>query len=283
MKIIWTLAILLIACGNGQPNVADKPVPDSAANSLKRTNDSIQNPFDHRPLLDFDGSYFKKTDSLKEYIIRVFKNDMEGISTSDIKSIKLSQESLIKNLGKTAVYSITFSDQLPEVAYKNAYLIFDEQKKQAAILFLTGIRFIKLKESDPDYLLSGWYQVRGKGYALVYQFDKAGLFNVIFDSADNTGCENGVPIFNASLDCMSYDPFLLQFSNKDWNSDGLNDLQFKGNINSYCAGLENNTGRNDRKPLKTEQVNIVFQTYQRGDSLYWQLADTSLCRKLNHD
>lgn len=276
---------LLIGC-SGQPKGTDTPSPDSLNATAKQPLAVAQNEslLDHRDLLDFDSSYFDKKDSLKEYLIKIFRQDLEGIrSTDDITSISPDQNATLQDLGRVKIYKATFSNDLPEVAPKIVYLVYSVEKRQAALLFLdNSLQLIKLRKSSEDYLIAGTYRVRGKGYFAVYQYNKKNQFDLIFDSSTMGDCDNGIAVMNASLDCVSYDPFDFDFQNVDSDKDGLNDLVFKGTINRYCEGLETNTGRNDRKPLKSEKVTIIFKTSEAKDNLHWNLVDTSVCKKLVH-
>jgi hypothetical protein len=100
---------------------------------------------------------------------------------------------------------------------------------------------------------------------------------------DDQYCGNGIPVYNSSLDCICYEPFMLHFRNFDINNDGLNDLVFSGRVLSFCQGLETGYGRGDRQPLHRDSISISFLTYINKDSLYWKLSDTSICKKINSD
>jgi hypothetical protein len=140
---------------------------------------------------------------------------------------------------------------------------------------------IKIKNIDKTILVAGTYLIRGKGYFVIYKFTKINGFALIFDSSSDKYCNNGIAVYNSSLDCLSYDPFMLEFKNADVNNDGVMDLIFAGKALLFCEGLESGYGRKERKPLKEEQLQIVFETVQDSDSLKWKLTDTSACKILN--
>lgn len=282
MKTICIIVLMLIGC-NGQSVGSDKDISDT----LTRPPEKVvgideKDLLDHRPLLDFDSSYFRNEESFKSYFVQSFSADLGSIDFKDVTEISMYRKSLVSDLGEVSIYSVTFSEELPVVAPKTAYLVYSHEKKQAALLFIDDIELIKLRDSDATNLIAGRFDVRGKGYAVVYKLHHNKQFDLIFNSQETGGCETGVPVYNASLDCISYDPFLMKFHNNDRNKDGLNDLIFTGTVNSYCKGLEYNIGRNDRKPLHSEKVEIIFNAYMINDSLSWQLANTTICSKLIH-
>lgn len=282
MKTFCIIFFIFSGCNN-QSVSSDKEGFDTVSKpSDKVVVAQEKDLLDHRQFIDFDSSYFSNDENLRSYFVKTFSEDLESINPKDIKTISLYRRTSLNDLGETSIYSITFADELPEVAPKSAYLVFSSERKQAALLFLNDIYLIKLRDTDQNYLIAGRYDVRGKGYAMIYQLRQNKQFDVVFNSHANGPCETGVPVYNASLDCISYDPFLLKFKNIDRDKDGLNDLVFNGTINSYCKGLEYNLGRNDRKPLSSQKVEIVFRAVEAKDSLSWQLTDTTICGKLTH-
>lgn len=255
-----------------------KPSPNDVVFNTLNSKD----PFRERGIVDFDAAFLKKKDQFSIYLIKSFKNDFDGVNPNNILSVSLFESKNIIGLGLCDIYKIKLSDNLPEIIGKKAYLIFIKSEMKAALLWLDDLECIKIKNYDTAYYLAGINRYRGKGYFLVYKFsnDNNGVFKLIFDSSDDMFCGNGIPILNNSFDCISYDPAQLHFKNIDLNNDGLNDLMFIGRVLYFCEGLETGYGRNDRKPLRKETLNIVFQTFQDHDSIYWRLMDTTICKKL---
>src|SRR5690606_35241802 len=105
-------------------------------------------------------------------------------------------------------------------------------------------------------------------------------FKRVFSSIAVEVCENGVPVMNADIDCISYSPFLLEFRNIDVNHDGVNDISFVGKVNYYCEGLEANIGRKDRQPLRSQNITITFLTSSQDNIFSWRLKDSSICKQI---
>ena len=51
---------------------------------------------------------------------------------------------------------------------------------------------------------------------------------------------------------------MLVFKNIDVNNDGILDVNFSGEVASYCKGLETGYGRNDRAPIGLSKINFSF-------------------------
>ena len=233
--------------------------------------------------VNFDSIYLHQGDKLNEYLIGSFASDFEGFKSKDIFFNSSYQDINIAGLGHSNIYSIRFSEALPEVVGKKAYLVYNSKVHEAAVLFLDTLTPMKIKKTDTAMLMGGSFQNKGVGYFAVFNVinDKKGRrFFEIFNSSDDHYCSDGIPVYNSSLDCMCYDPFMLNFNNTDINKDGLNDLTFSGYVLTFCKGLETGYGRNERKPLHKDRIDIVFLTHQYGDSLYWTLWDTGVCKKI---
>jgi hypothetical protein len=85
------------------------------------------------------------------------------------------------------------------------------------------------------------------------------LYTILLEIVNSLNyCENGVPVFNNSTDCKSYKPFMLTFKNIDIDNDGILDINFSGEVASYCKGLETGYGRNNRTPVELKKINFSF-------------------------
>lgn len=236
-----------------------------------------------RMFVTFDSLYLNRRDKLNEYLIRSFPTDFEGIKPKEISFNWSYKDINIVGLGRCKVYTILLSNTLPEIIGRKAYLVYDRKAHEAAILFLDTLAPIKIKKADTAMLIGGIFQNKGIGYFTVYTVknDRKGhRLQEIFNSSDNKYCNGGIPVYNSNLDCMCYDPFMLHFNNIDINKDGLNDLTFSGSVLTFCKGLETGFGRNDRKPLRRNRIDIVFLTHRNNDGLYWILSDSGVCKKI---
>jgi len=79
---------------------------------------------------------------------------------------------------------------------------------------------------------------------------------------------------------ISYKPFMLSFKNIDINNDGLLDINFSGQVASYCKGLEMGYGRNDRKPITLTKINFSFILKSENNGAHFKynfLQKDSVC------
>lgn len=166
------------------------------------------------------------------------------------------------------------------LATDSMLLVVSKTLERSILLPFETIHLIKVVPTDPDYLLAGVYEVRGKGYFSIYRFDGKNGFRQIFDSYQTSSCKYGIPVMNATDDCISYNPFFLNFSNEDFNKDGTLDLIFTGKVLYFCKGLEFGYGRKDRKPLKEHSIVVKYATRIYADSISWTLTDSNVCRLL---
>lgn len=278
--MVYLIALTSLSCGHQTASTPLRYVDSSILSD--KTNPKINsNLYSQRTMYAFDGTYLARPDSLKEYVARTFKADLEGINESDVREITFDQNADIETLGLTSIYSIKFSNDLAEVSPKSGYLIYSVAKRQATILFLRQLKLLKLKTWDSTQLISGEYDVRSKGYLLIYRF-KNNEFSAIFNSRDCGECDAGVAISNSSTECISYQPSRLTFVNQDSDGDGLNDLVYTGKVNFYCDRLEVNVGRLDRAPRRSMAIRIVFKQIRHYDSVSWKLSDTACCRTINN-
>jgi hypothetical protein len=111
---------------------------------------------------------------------------------------------------------------------------------------------------------------------MVYRFNGRDGFDLIFNTSNDPSCSGSIPVYNSSLDCISYDPFGLKLEIADVNGDGINDLIFTGKVLFFCQGLETGYGRTDRKALKEKNIKIIFCAGVDRNGPVWRLQDTSV-------
>lgn len=218
--------------------------------------EKISDAIDERSVISFESDSLSKSSNINHYLITKFDKDYEGLNDKDIVSFKLLTAVTIKKFGSVQIYSIGLSENLPEVFTKRNYLIVNVDKKQAALFLVDTLYFIKNTMQDTDVLLAGVEMVKSKGFYVIYDFMGDNKFKEILNTLDY--CKNCVPVFNSSTDCKSYKPFMLTFKNTDINNDGLLDINFSGEVASYCKGLETGYGRNDRAPVELNKINFTF-------------------------
>lgn len=218
--------------------------------------ENISDAIDERSVISFEPDSLSKASNINHYLITKFDKDYEGLKDKDIVSFKLISTVTIKKFGGVQIYSIELSENLPEVFTKRNYLIVNSHKKQAALFLVDTLYFIKSFAQDKDVLLAGVEMVKSKGFYVLYDFMGDNKFKEILNTLDY--CEDGLPVFNSSIDCKSYVPFILTVKNTDINNDGLLDINFSGDIASYCKGLETGYGRNDRAPVELNKINFTF-------------------------
>ena len=245
MKNIFGILLLMISCSSNE-NKQIKSNPTET--TVSAVNDRIVIPFEPDSL---NGSF-----NIAHYLIGKFNKEYEGLKDKDIIGVKLIDSVSVKNFGTAQIYNITLSDNLPEVFTKRNYLIVNKNKKQAALFLLDTLFFIKTSVNDNTILLGGIEKIKAKGFFLIYDFAGENEFKEILNSLDY--CEDGIPVFNNSTDCISYKPFMLDYKNIDMNNDGILDVNFSGEIASYCKGLEVGYGRNDRAPVRLSKINFSF-------------------------
>ena len=235
-------------------------------------------PFSQIKIIDFDNNKIVQ----KDYIVAAFENSFEGINPNQIDSIKFVQTINIRDFGQSDLYKITISKELPEVVAKRAFLVVNKLEKKAALFFFNSYSTLKIRDADTSFFYGGTYTFRGKGYFYIYKLLDKNTFQCIFNTL-NGYCENGIPIYNKGLDCISYDPFELKVQNRDINNDGLLDLTFSGKINYYCDGLEKGIGREDRRPKYQKDLQIDFLVTDSMSVFSWHLLNDSICNLVNRE
>lgn len=246
MKNIFGILLLMISCGS-------KESKQTKVNSIETTISSV----DNRIVIPFEpDSLLNAPSHIAHYLIGKFNKEYEGLKDKDITGVKFIENERVKGFGIVQIYNITLSDNLPEVFTKSNYLVVNKDKKQAALFLLDTLFFIKTSFNDSTILLGGIEKIKAKGFFLIYDFAGENEFKEILNSLDY--CENGIPVFNNSTDCISYKPFMLDYKNIDMNNDGILDVNFSGEVASYCTGLETGYGRNDRPPVEVSKINFTF-------------------------
>jgi len=206
---------------------------------------------------------------LKSILIRYF-TELKEVNDKDIVSVKLIDRKNIYNFGDSKIYEIILSDKLPEVFPKRNYLIVGNKNQLGALVLLDSLIFIKKVRKDDSCLLAGISKVKAYGYFKIYDFKKPNAFIEKLNTMDNG--ENGLPVFNNALDCISYLPAQLHFKNIDVNNDGLLDIVFYGVVASYCKGLETGYGRVDRKPISKTKFTLSFRLkIDKNDNITYEL------------
>ena len=205
-----------------------------------------------------------------------------NIKPDEILAISKELQSLkVDSFGLCSTYKIILSNDLPSVTPKKMYLLVNDTSKKAVLVPFEEIQPIKINKKDSFYFLAGTYLTRSKGYFIIYKYDNVNGFKTIFNSLSDSSCPNGIAVYNSSLDCVSYQPFMLKFQNIDIDNDGNNDLVFSGKLMSYCEGLETGYGRNDREPKSISDLSIRFKTIIQDNAITWKLLDTTLCKKIS--
>jgi hypothetical protein len=221
-------------------------LPKSDDSARKNLDSTVIDPLNKSSIVKFRFNNVGKDTILNRDLLTSFPDVFLNVTINDIKKIEYIRTANIRNWGKTGIYKFELSEQLPESIYKKGVLIINKQREQAAIFFLDNFDLIKLKETDTAYFLSGIHILKSKGHFYLYDFDGNQYFQCKFNTLSDKYCHNGIPVFNNSLECICYKPFELIFKNIDTNNDGLMDLNFSGNLLSFCEGLENGYGREDK-------------------------------------
>jgi hypothetical protein len=283
MKNFIVIFLLITSCGNQSPinkGLKDNKTSDTVSKIIATQSD---NPLLYRGCINLDVTEYSINDSkFKQALIDSFKNDLGNIKPDNILSISKELQSLnIDSFGLCSAYKIILSNDLPSVTPKKMFLLANNTSKKVLLIPFDELQPIKINKKDSFYFLAGTYLVRSKGYFMIYKYDNVNGFKTIFNSLSDSSCPNGIAVYNSSLDCVSYQPFMLKFQNIDIDNDGYNDLVFSGKLMSYCEGLETGYGRNDRQPKSITDLSIQFKTVTEGNSFTWKFVDTTLCKKLS--
>ncbi len=245
MKNIFVILLLITACGSKETKLTK--VAQTSVSGTATTD---------RMAIPFEPDSLNRNSTVGTYLIKKFNKEYEGLKNKDITEVKLIDSVSVKNFGVAQIYNIILSNNLPEVFSKSNYLIVDKNKKLAALFLLDTLMFIKTSENDNTILLAGIEKIKAKGFFKIYDFTEGSEFKEILNSLNY--CENGIPVFDESIDCISYKPSMLSFKNMDINNDGIFDVNFSGVVALYCKGLETGYGRNDRNPVSLSKINFSF-------------------------
>jgi hypothetical protein len=223
---------------------------------------SADDPFDTVRLRPF-GVGPRTARQFKQQLLTTFGQQLDGLHVTDLVRVRFLRTVAVRGAGQLRLYQVSLSRHLPEVWAKTAYVVRDSHG-QAAWFWLDSLWFIKEQRAAQQYLLSGVSRGRSRGYYLVYAWTKGGYFRAILNSLDTRTptYPYGVPVYDVSLDCANYQPFQLHFSQSDLNGDGYLDVVFTGRRLFFCRGLEEGFSREDRSPIRTQLVRLVWLSHR---------------------
>ncbi len=277
MKVFLIGTFLLLSCTNGTTDTTVIP-KDSTATVIQPTASiALTDPMAVRKSVDFDSSLLSKPNELFQWLSKTYHEDIGVLPNASIgRTSKILSGVEIASFGICQVYRIQLTGSFPAMVSPEMKLIYNSSVGRAVLIPFETVLFPKVDKGRA--LLSTIIEGKGNGYLAIYQFDGTANFKRIFFSLDMPACQGGIPVLNAGLDCVSYEPFLLDYKSDDVNGDGIQDISFVGKVNYYCKGLETNIGRKDRKPLRSEKINITFVTDKQEASFAWSLKDTAICK-----
>lgn len=275
MKVFLIGTFLLLSCTNG---TTDTPVVKDGTAAVVQPKVSVEltDPMAVRKCVDLDSSLLGKPKELFQWLSKAYPEDLGNLPDAAVGIVsKTISDVEIGSFGNCQVYRIQLTGSFPAMVSPEMKLIYNSSVGKAVLIPFETVLFPKADKRTA--LLSTIVEGKGSGYLAIYQFDGTATFKRIFFSLEMAACQGSIPVLNAGLECISYEPFLLDFKNDDVNGDGLGDISFVGKINYYCKGLETNIGRKDRKPLRSENINITFVTARQGGTFAWSLKDTIIC------
>ena len=218
----------------------------------------------------------------KQQLLKSFYRELDGLRVADLVRVRFLRTVAVKGAGPLRLYHVSLSPSLPEVWAKSAYVVRDTHG-QAAWFWLDTLWFLKEQRTAQQSLLSGVSMGRSRGYYLVYAWTKGGYFRSILNSLNTTTLTypSGVPVYDVSLDCENYQPFQLHFSQPDLNGDGYLDVVFTGRRLFFCRGLELGFSREDRRPVRSQPVRLVWLSHRAKKTTTWRLQDKQRERPQN--
>ncbi len=282
MRLPAVILFTLLSCTDHSSQAVQKQdslVKPPHATPVHHT--AVSDPFRFRNLVNFDVRLLDhQDDTLKASLIRTFPDDLGGLKPGQVLFIRPEQLSAMDGV-PFRVYKITFSPDVPAIVPSIQFLLVDKDQSKAALFPLDQFQHLELGITNKPLLFGGVSLFGGKGFYMIYRYDGRNGFRQILDSSKDPDC-GIVPVYNGSLDCISYDPFQLRLDLTDINGDNVKDLVFSGKVLYFCQGLETGYSRKDRKPVKQKNIKLTFQTVTDGDSVSWRLTDTTACHLLTN-
>ncbi|MDR3048153.1 MAG: hypothetical protein LBU51_11215 [Bacteroidales bacterium] len=183
----------------------------------------------------------------------------DQITLNDIDSVKYLGTYKLKNVGYVLIFKIQL-DHLPMVWHYSWVLLIDKVNHNGYLVELDVIEPIKIKQNSNEFYFAGRYKNR-------YQYGTFKIFN-INNGTMYTVFESDEAVSNYSYDCISYEHDDLKLHNLDVNRDYYLDLKFMGIKNYYCEGHES-YGRDERKPIKSDSISIIYCFEGNNKLLRW--------------
>jgi hypothetical protein len=186
-------------------------------------------------------------------VLAFLKARIGPLAGENVSNFSFYRYLTVRDEGKVATYKgellSTQTSPLPTNARGPFYLIKGKSPKMF-LLFLDSLVPVRLKKGEDSCYLGGYLNSRGLGKFVIYGFKDDSLTS-LFETKEY--------VYNYSLDCNSYDNSgYLKFQNTDENADSYLDLLFCGRNNIYCNGLELGFSREDRSPIRTEKIKIIY-------------------------
>jgi len=262
MKTYLFPLLMLCACSSqGSRGTKALEVRNTSIDTIINEDRDVHNE-NFLPFIEFDAD----SATNKSYILLKFYTDFKSFGDSAISSIAPISELKVHRLGNVEIFRLTFNEYLPAVVKKINYLIVSREAEKAAILFVDTVYPIRISKAKDLYLLSGVNVYKDQGFYCVFDVDSSKNLNQIFDSS--TLSDGQFPVYNSSIDCSSYQPFYLKFTNIDLNNDGVLDVEFSGRENFYCKGLETGIGRLDKKPVISKSIIAKLLIFQHENDSF---------------
>lgn len=256
------ICLFFLSC-NGQSTKSSKIVNEVQIDSLPKIQNNGLGESEFLLPLNMDSI------SNGNYLRTTFINYYQNLQPSDFRTIQFLDSLTVHHFGKTLIYKISFSNELPESVQKVNYLIVNPVSKLGSILLVDTIIPIKISSKYDTVLLSGMKIYKGIGHLSIYEFMGNDTLKEIFNTSNSSN--KSMPIYDASDACVSYLPNLLYHRSADINNDGIMDISFYGSIAYYCEGLELGHSQYDRKPLKIKPINFSIMLRRSIDNHFLPL------------
>jgi hypothetical protein len=189
------------------------------------------------------------------------KRENVEIELNDIDSVNYFGTYKLKNAEDVLIYKIQLSYHLPAVWHYSWVLLIDNVNHNGYLVDLDVVEPIKIKQSSNEFYFAGRYKNR-------YKYGTFKIFN-ISNGTMYTVFESDEAVSNYSYDCISYENDDLTLQNIDVNKDNYLDLKFTGIKNYYCEGYES-YGRDERNPIKSEPISIIYYFEGNNKLLKWR-------------